>query len=220
MSEESELKWRLVEDLTVRATYHNKLGLYYYHQQQGKNIEALKHFKAALWIAEQLRDNDGKVVYLSNIGNIYKIQGNYSAAQNCFNAIIKITKELGNREMEATYHNRIGLIHHEQGIQLKNAEQYKEALNQFKNAMKRYNTALKIAEDLGDQQKIVYLNNIAGIYNDQGNYIKALNQYEKALQILIDLGLEDSLDSKKIQKNIRYLKGKLMEKTSELKLSI
>ncbi|NVM56033.1 MAG: tetratricopeptide repeat protein [Candidatus Helarchaeota archaeon] len=206
MPENQELNWQLVEDLTVRATYYNKLGLFFH--RKGEYPKALENFKAALLIAEQLGDMDGEVAYLNNIGGVNKVLGNNIEALKQFQAITKIAKKLGDLSLEATYLNRMGLIYHDQGNHFKELEQYKEALKLFQEAMKCYKTTLKIAGQLGDKnKKMIAINNIAGIYNVQGNYPKALKYYEDALTLLTELGLKDSLEAEKIRKNVEIIKG-------------
>jgi len=66
--------------------------------------------------------------------------------------------------------NNIGGIHYAQG--------------NYPEALRRYEEALQIAEQLGDLSgKTTFLNNIGEIYDVQGNYPKALKRYEEALQI-------------------------------------
>lgn len=202
---------QLVENLTVRATYHNKLGLFYH--EKGNYRKALKNFEAALWIADRLGDLEGKVAYLNNIGGIQKLLGKNTDALKQFKEIIRIAKKRGDLTMEATYLNRMGLIYHEEGTRLKESEQFKESLKEFKEAMKCYKTSLQIAEQLGDQnKKIISINNIAGIYNAQGNYPKAMKNYEDALALLAEMGLSTSPEAEKIKKNIETLKKMLLSK--------
>ena len=59
---------------------------------------------------------------------------------------------------------------------------------------------------------VVSLNNIAGIYEAQGNYQKALKTYKKAFKMLRELGLEDSLNAEKVRKNIEFLEKLITEK--------
>ncbi|MFX1293418.1 MAG: tetratricopeptide repeat protein [Promethearchaeota archaeon] len=204
------IKHQLLENPVIKSMYFNKAGLFYYKQKN--YVKALEQFKKSLRIAEQLGDLNKKVIYLNNIGGIYKLLGNNCEALKAFKSIIQISKQLGNLLLKATYLNRIGLIHHEQGDKYKIKERYPEALEQFKQAMKQYKKVLQITEQLGSlQMKIICLNNIAGIYNAQGNYPKALIQYEKALKILDSLGLNKTKNIKIIKNNINSIK-KIMKK--------
>ena len=175
----------------------------------------MKQFKAALQIAEHLGDSNQQVLYLNYIGGIHKIQGNMHMALEIFSKVLKIAKQQKNHLLEAISLNRIGLIYHNRGTHSKDSEQYTKALISFKEAMNLYNSALKIALQLANSDIVVVsLNNIAGLYKAQGNYQKALQTYQKALEILSELGLKDSLNAEKIRKNIAYLE-KLMNETSE-----
>jgi len=198
--------------LMTQATYHNKLGLSYHSKKNYS--EALKQFKAALQIAELIGDSNQQVLYLNYIGGIHKIQGNMHMALKIFSKILKIAKQQKNQLVEAISLNRIGLIYHNRGTHSKNSEQFTEALTSFKEAMSLYNSALEIALKLRNSDIVVVsLNNIAGLYKAQGNYQKALKTYQKALEILSELGLKDSLNAEKIRKNIVYLEKLMNEKS-------
>jgi len=75
-----------------------------------------------------------------------------------------------------------------------------------------YKQALEIDESLGDMPgKATTLNNIATIQFKQGHYEEAIHNFENALQILIELGLESSANAQTFRKNIEYAKQKLNE---------
>jgi len=60
-------------------------------------------------------------------------------------------------------------------------------LGDLNNALLYYDRELEIARDLNNQEKeSAALNNIAGIYAEQGNYDKALEYYNKSLQLKSD----------------------------------
>ncbi len=202
----SVLNLKLVRDLILRAAYYNRLGMSYH--ARGDTDIALKQFKKALTIAEKLGDLKKKIVYLSNIGAIYKLQGQDKEAIKIFELVIDTADKLEDLIVKATFLNRVGLIYHDLGSKLKSEEDYSEALKYFKKAMYNYEEALRIAE-LSDELKMksTIINNIAGIYNAQGNFPKALIRYQKALDILEELGLRESADAQKIQRNIYSLKN-------------
>ena len=59
-----------------------------------------------------------------------------------------------------------------------------ERLGDSNNALLYYDKQLKMARDLNNkEEESKALNNIAGIYNNQGNYNKAIDYYNKSLQL-------------------------------------
>ncbi|MBA7539733.1 Photosystem I assembly protein Ycf3 [subsurface metagenome] len=82
-----------------------------------------------------------------------------------------------------------------------------KAQGNYPEALKRYEEALQIDEQLGDlANKAGCLNNIASIHYAQGNYPEALKRYEEALQILNVQGLSESPNAKIIKENIEFIK--------------
>ena len=93
---------------------------------------------------------------------------------------------------------------------LENLTKFYRAQGNYPEALKRYEEALRIAEQLGDLSgKAKRLNNIGTIYDAQGNYPEALKRYEEALEILNKLGLSESPNAKAFKKNIEFVKSKM-----------
>jgi len=94
--------------------------------------------------------------------------------------------------------SNIGSIHYAQ-------ENYPEAL-------KRYEEALQVFEQLGDlSEKATCLSNIARIHYERENFQDAFKRLEKALEIFIELGLEDSPVAQNIKKGIKLIRSKLSD---------
>ena len=84
------------------------------------------------------------------------------------------------------------------------------ARGNYPEALKRYEEALRIDEQLGDLSgKPTDLNNIASIYYNQGNYPEALKKLVEALEILTKLGLSESPNAKTIKQGIEVVKSKI-----------
>jgi len=76
--------------------------------------------------------------------------------------------------------NDLGAIYEAIGVNYDN-------LGDFNNALLYYDRYLGIVRDLNDKEgENTALNNIAGIYRKQGNYDKALEYYNKSLQLTND----------------------------------
>jgi tetratricopeptide (TPR) repeat protein len=103
---------------------------------------------------------------------------------------------LGDLSEKAKYLNSIGRIHKDQG--------------NYTEALKRYEAALQIAEQLGDLfDKAKYLSNIGWIYYVRRNHSEALKRYEVTLTLLTQIGLGESQEAKAMKKNIQDIKTQL-----------
>ncbi len=106
----------------------------------------------------------------SNVGLMYKIQGNYSKAliyyQQSFNTYENLNDTLG----MATTLNNIAIIYDNQG--------------DIPKALELYFKSLKVLEKVGNKKRIaIAINNIGYVYSNQGENEKALEYYNKNLKI-------------------------------------
>lgn len=197
---------------------HTSLSWYYY--QKGEAIQALENGNIAIEIWEQLTADKtipfdslvyrAKASSFGNMGSIYRNQGNYPRALECFIKAIKISEELNDHEEIARHLGNTGLIYADQKEYKKALEYYFKALKidekspskvglsfrlnnigiiyfEMKNypqALVYYIKGLKISEELNDKRKIARnLGNIGNIYSADGHYDIAFNYYTKALSI-------------------------------------
>jgi len=187
--------------------------------------DAMNCSEKILQLAKKLKDTSWESISLNNIGEIYRVQGNYPEALKRYEEALQIFGQLGDLREKATLLNNIGLIYKVQGSYLKGLKRYAEALQideqlgdlsgkairlnnigqifraqgNYLEALKLYDGALQIDEQLGDLSgKAIRLNNIGEIYRVQGRYLKALKRYEEALQIDEQLG---DLSGKSIRLN-------------------
>ncbi|MCL4298816.1 MAG: CHAT domain-containing protein [Anaerolineae bacterium] len=104
------------------------------------------------------------------LGRLRHSHGKLPEALEANQVALNIFKTEGNRKLQGTTINNIGLVYGAQG-------RYTEALDS-------YQQALAIAREVGDRSGECFtLNNIGSLYSDQGRYNEALSSYQHALTI-------------------------------------
>ena len=190
--------------LSIAEAYEWHLGIAHsngrlgtFNAIKGDYPKALEYFFKALKLVEELRLPDqqaggqvGNKSYiaanLSNIGIIYKEQGDYSKALEYFFDALKIHDELNSKNDLAATLGNIGNVYMKQGVASTEASAKVELLNK---ALEYYLKALKMNEELGRKNGIaINLGNIGLVYMDQLDYPKALEYYFKALDMAEELG--------------------------------
>ena len=156
-----------------------------------------------------------KAATLSNIGEIYRMLGNYSGALKKFEESFNIDQESGNEFGKAVNLKNIGLTYSEQGDYNGALTKILDALsifdklnlvgwksttlgvlgniyfqqNDYSKAYQNQKEALKIQENMGNLKgKATTLANIGLIYSEQKNYPEALKNHNEALKIIELLG--------------------------------
>jgi len=177
--------------------------------------DSLRCSEIILQLAKNSRNQPWESIALNNIGEIFRIQGNYSKAMKYFEESSKMDEEMGDMIGKAASLNNMGLVYRAQGNYPRALTRFEEALEidehlgdlhgkfihlnnigaiydtqgNYPKALKYYKESLKTAEQLGNlRSKATILNNIGGIYQMQGNYSEAKKQYEEALKITGQLG--------------------------------
>ena len=177
--------------------------------------EALKYFREALEIAEELSIFERKAAILNNIGFLLKDRGDLDEALKYFREALEIDEQLGDLKGKAARLNNIGSLLYNRGELGEALKYFKEALEideqlgdlqgkamslnnigflskdrgDLDEALKYFREALEMDEQLGDLQgKAMRLNNIGGILDDRGDLDGALKYYKEALEIDEQLG--------------------------------
>jgi len=112
---------------------------------------------------------------LNNIGQIYKVKGDYDTALRYWEQSLAIYQELGDRQGEGTTLNNISQIY--------------QAKGDYNTALRYLEQSLGIVQEIGDRQgEGTTLNNIGLIYHSKDDYDTALGYYEKSLGISQEIG--------------------------------
>lgn len=146
--------------------------------QTGKNIHtALNYYKKALKICERERDDVNvkciKADLHGKIGMINRHLGNFEAAMIHYKEGLKLAEDSGNLSKKGIIYNNIGVLI----IQPND-------INKINKAIKNYQLALKIADNLGDYiLKIGALNNLGKAYIYLNNFPHALELMQQASKV-------------------------------------
>ncbi len=147
------------ETLAARAELLYTLGTLYAAKQDYKM--ALKRFKQALAIFENLSDTKKQSWCYNSIGNVYADLGHY-------------------KDAKAAYHRAIDLDH-DYGYPWHGLGNVYSAQDHYKEAEKVYNKALEIG-GFPDEGARVYIS-IGNVYYQQGRYEDAETTYRKAIDL-------------------------------------
>lgn len=145
---------------------NNNIGALYYELESYN--EALSYFKSSYEISFQVDDSSTMMSALNNWGLVEKDLKNYDAALAVFRRSVELGKHNNDLIGTANSLHNIGMVHY--------------FLNNTDSAYLYYTQAAEIYDKTG----MVIGNNYLGlgnIYFDKGDYEKALQQFNKALEI-------------------------------------
>ena len=132
--------------------------------------EALKYFTKALYLATKINDKKSIARALHGIGNIYSDIEDFPTATQYFYKALELEKERNNlMGMEYCYANL--------------AEAY-TMMHQQDSALKYLNLMMNLAENLYGKNLAIEYNLWGKYYYMFGNYLKAVEAYEKSLTLL------------------------------------
>ena len=144
--------------------------------------EALKNFKEAVSINEQLGNLVGKADTLKGIATCYFGKGEYDDSLNIFKEILKIVEKIGDLPRIANSFYNMGCIYDKIG-------EYNEALDYFRKA-------LNIDEQLKDLSgKALLLWWIGSIHAKKGDLDSSIEYAEQALTIYQQLNLKNMVET-------------------------
>src|SRR5688572_5713903 len=117
-------KLKYPKGLSVASRYMG--GVFH---NQANYPEAMKQYKAALKIAEDIRDKSLIAKCLRNMGIVLAVQGDREGGLKYYQDCLKIAEEINDKELIATTHTSIGNIYNGQG-------KYRDAIKEFEEAYK------------------------------------------------------------------------------------
>ncbi len=155
------------------AKARNNMGVIYH--LQGKYDKAMLHYKQAVGLYQQARNDRGLAAVLGNLASVWQAKGDYTAALDYYGQSINAAQRAGDRQRLAIALGSIGIIYYDLGF--------------YEKSLGFYLQSLSIREDLGDKQGMAYaLGNIGLVFDAQRNYPKALEYYYRSLRIRQQLG--------------------------------
>lgn len=138
------------------------------YRNQGALDKALEYYIRSLKLYEELDNKEGIATTKNNISNIYSIKRDYGNAMHYLEESHQLFKNLGDSIRIIGSMNNLGNLHND--IQL------------YEKAMKYYLEAYALSEKAG-KKFADPLDNIGNIFFKQGNFQRAVEYYEKALEI-------------------------------------
>ena len=145
------------------------------YRDMGDYDEAMKIYTPALKQAEELRDEYGMEIILSNIGLVHYSKGEYDKPLEYFSRSLAIQEELRDKYRMGSTLKNIGLVHANRG--------------DYDIALDYYIRSLGIQEELGDKPEMGNsLGNIGIVHMTKGDYDIALDYYGRANAIKEELG--------------------------------
>src|SRR5687768_3556125 len=155
-----------INDQKGMAASYNNLGIVY--RNQGALDKALEYYIISLKIYETLKNKEGIATTKNNISTIYSIKKDYAQAMKYLEESYNLFVELKDQQRIVGSMNNLGTLNME--IQL------------FEKAMRYFSQASQLSEKLGAKFADPVVN-MGNIYFKQGNFQRAVEQYEKALAI-------------------------------------
>ncbi|MEQ8996488.1 MAG: CHAT domain-containing protein [Coleofasciculus sp. B1-GNL1-01] len=155
-----------------------------FHRQTRGNFErALGSFEEALLIYQEIGDKAGIEETLYHIGEVYERIKEYDQALNYYQRFLLISSEVGSDSRERYALIVISNLYYTQARQLIEKNQYREALDQFQQAL-TIERKLRRKESEG---YILYRMGFA--YRSLGEYKLALESYQQLLSIRNEFAL-------------------------------
>ncbi len=195
------------------------------YRKLGQYPRALDFLERALTTFKLSKDSPQQAVTLNNIGVVYKSQGKYQKALESYQKALAIKRELGDEAGEALVLNNIGEIYRNQGQYPQALEYYQKALeifqpfrrnNIFNVIVEDATQALEISQPINNRKgKGATLHNLGVVYNELGQYSKALSFYQQALVIRREIG--DKLGEGITLNNIGVIYNQLGKNSQALK---
>jgi CHAT domain-containing protein/Flp pilus assembly protein TadD len=133
-------------------------------------VEAIAKWDQVITLAEQKRDPVWKGIAQLSKGIVYEQLGEIQNALEVYLEALKIWRQLGNRQYEASAINNIGIIYNDIG--------------EYEKAVINYNQAIAIQREIGNRQSEgIYLNNLAYAFMRLQKYDEAELIFRQALVI-------------------------------------
>ena len=145
---------------------HFVFGLYYYYYPTDY-IKALKHYKKALKIRKEIKDEDAQARCNVNMGNVYWRMENFEGALQCYIDAMGYYKKIKDARSIADAYNNIGLIYLDQRILDKAAQHFLEAEEVY------------LKEEMQEHLGGVYAN-LGSIHQLDSNYLKSEEYFIKS----------------------------------------
>ncbi len=139
-----------------------------FYSDNGKNHEAISHFKKALRLADSIGDRETKIGIINNLANEFFYLSNYEKALENFLIGLDLAKETDDKLRQSILNENIASLYVSQ--------------KEFDQALEFYSQVKKLNEEIGDEIIIAEtLSNLADVYADMENYEHAMFNINKGI---------------------------------------
>lgn len=200
-------------DVEFLAGLHLKLAIVLFYLSRYREAEA--EFRRALDLYRQIRDRQGELNALGNLGIAYASLGETRKAIGFHEQALEIAQEIGDRRVEGIALGNLGVAYyslgetrkaigffeqvleiakeignrHGEGSSLGNLGNAYAALGETRKAIDFYEQCLKIAKEVGDHQgESNTLGNLGIAFTTLGEKRKAIGLHEQRLEIAKEIG--------------------------------
>jgi tetratricopeptide (TPR) repeat protein len=144
-------------------------------RRDGPWADAITRHIAAVQAAQQLGDRLGEANALTDLGDVRRMTGDYSAAAQDLEEALGLCRDLGDRRGQATALGLLGVVRRMTG--------------DYPGAAQDLEQALGLCRDLGDRRgQATALRDLGDVRRMTGDYPAAADDLEQALGIYRDLG--------------------------------
>ncbi len=138
--------------------------------QTSQFTAALQSWQQTLQIYREIKDRQGEVKSLNNLGNVYSSLGDYPKAIDYYQQGLKMAIEIKDRQGEGNALGNLGIAYY--------------SLGNYPKAIDYQQQSLKIAIEIKDRKGEGHsLNNLGNVYSSLGDYPKAIDYYQQGLKI-------------------------------------
>jgi tetratricopeptide (TPR) repeat protein len=141
----------------------------------GHHTDALAIYEAALTAARQAGDRRGEAHLRTNLGDIYRLLGQYQPATEQHHRALGLHRRTGDRSGQARTLSDLGIV--------------AERCGSHSAAVRRYRHALRLYRELGDRYgEAAVLVNLGNVYSGQSRYAAAVEALGEAREIFGAIG--------------------------------
>lgn len=155
-----------INDKRGQAAAYNNLGVAY--RNQGALDKAIQYYITSLHLYEQLDNKEGIATTKNNIATIYSMKKDYGQAMKFLEESHNLFLQLGDQSKIIGSMNNLGNLNSD--------------LQLHEKAMRYFSEAFQLSQKMG-KPFADPVNNIGNVYFRQGNYQRAIEHYQRALEI-------------------------------------
>ncbi|MFQ5851998.1 MAG: tetratricopeptide repeat protein [Candidatus Binatia bacterium] len=149
--------------------------LYQYMETRGLSTQAETYLKKAEKAARQLKDIEGLMTTLVNLGRALTNLGSYKSAEGYLQAALTLAPGIGNPHSEGDALNTLGVVYRN--------------LGEYYQSIEFSGRALDVYHEIGDRRgEGNALNNLGNAHGNLGEYHHAIDCYQQALVIVREIG--------------------------------